>query len=541
MNKRIKKFLFLVATASLLPGVALAHPITGVYALTTPDAPAAQPSVRVPEEQVLKSKDFLAEDLKSIFNIKVEIKSDPASNHLSAEFSGLIFEDCLAGAPPNSVVEAMSAIPTDGQNKYGFRINDPGNKIRSCLKNHRGQHCNRYSAHQKCVLITSHLDLSAAPTGTVGLLSDDPAQPAEEGQYIFSFQDFAPPVKFKSLADIQKDQADARAAAVDAQKKKYEDEFKRLQKKFPTCLNTRSGIDTLETELARFENMSEFSENIQNYYEKIEKAKESLEKKEIAKAFADLKARADKDPLDSLDTLHEDLRSWLDKHPKDADQVADIFIKIAGRFVKDNSKRPGAWDQAAAVIRKALELPGLSENKRMALAKLIKSDIPLAKGMAIASYGMANNMLLGPYYYNLMQQMSNNVMEACNGSGSANGMMFNPFGGEQTDPFAAQVTAQQANQASLEGCSAEIGGLRAAAGLPGLAQGVDQQRAQMSQQMNQSIAQATMGGAVNGAAGINPMANPYNNNSINTGASPMAYAGGQYGLLNGPPQFKITP
>ena len=223
-----------------------------------------------------------------------------------------------------------------------------------------------------------------------------------------------------------------------------------------------------------------FEQLIESFYMTQKAAKaanKDIDEDEI-KLFANRVKTASENELGKL---REEMRDWAKEHPGYAEKLAPIFHKIALRYVNQKNAGTDAYELASESISEAQSLKGLSEASDLRLENY-QRDISVGKVQSIASLGISNNMVFGPNYAALMQNLYNDAMNACNG--------YN---------------------ASMETCSNVIGAIRTASAIPARAQQVEQQRNQTQMQIQQTL----------GQAGINMM--------------PMtpAWAGGYYGSQSG--------
>lgn len=427
MKRSYEKFWIVFASLNLVPMAALAEG-TGPTGYT-----------------FLHDELSLEEAAKTFKSFRVEARGEDPD--LEVKLFGQVHKDCA-----EKFTFTHDVLPARGEasQRIAFRISDPNGAGRACVESKKNEACTRANCVGLPSLGGTTLSLSDKPSGQVGIIYMDTFDAENK------FDAFSPAIAHRSKEEFAAERRSREAEARAERQRQYQARREALTKEYEnqvrTCRSTEQDLEIAMVALDALESMNAIEAT------RAEQVREELEKRGIEIGLRAFMKRAESDDLEELALLREELSTWADDHSEDSEKLADklavIYHKIALRYTKAEGAPQESWNSAEETIKEALKLDGLNASTRAKLENYVRYDIPLARGAAIASHGLSNNFLFGPYYQQLMFQMQQNTMRACN-----------------------------TQSGSMESCAAAMNHMRTAASLPQQAQSVDQQRFQIQKQM----------------------------------------------------------
>jgi hypothetical protein len=271
-----------------------------------------------------------------------------------------------------------------------------------------------------------------------------------DGIKSIEFTDFRTPLTFVTAAKL-------RADAEEGARLMRDRRMDRARNEFASCRDSLANLPLARNALTTLVRAGEISRD------QAELERKRLDQRE----FQLIEQRVAKAKPEELEDIRAELSQWASEHPGNDSKIAALYHRIALAYVKQRNAGTSAYDNAAATIREAQELDGISGADNARLLGY-QRDISIGRVQQIASQGSANNFMLYPSYATLMQQVQIDAHEACNGE-----------------------------NANLEGCSSAMTAVRTVASIPTAAQAVDQRRMQMQLQMQQAMAQSMSGTGMN--------------------------------------------
>ncbi len=452
-RRNIVSVLILFSAISAFPMTAWADAATGETGQTEP--PSARPTPDVLPDYL--SMDEAKDPKNGIYDFNLKIINDDA-----------VLNAVLTGRVPTECAKYLIIKNENKNNKTVFTI-EKVDGFTDCITKTviKGFNCNLQCSNLSS-LINANVVLNNDTTVHLKWQNGGDSTDPENWKYSEGLTYISQATKDKMK---QADEAKA-AERQEAEKRKAEKKWQgELKHQVAHCRSSREEIEVARNAI------EQLIESFDMTQKAAKAANKDIDEDEI-KLFANRVKTASENELGKL---REEMRDWAKEHPGYAEKLAPIFHKIALRYVNQKNAGTDAYELASESISEAQSLKGLSEASDLRLENY-QRDISVGKVQSIASLGISNNMVFGPNYAALMQNLYNDAMNACNG--------YN---------------------ASMETCSNVIGAIRTASAIPARAQQVEQQRNQTQMQIQQTL----------GQAGINMM--------------PMtpAWAGGYYGSQSG--------